>query len=330
MKNRDIIYYRVGLLLIFVFAIVIPTLSFSNQTKGIIINRFDKDMLTYLEAPTTESADRLIKKYPVFLPAFAQTITKNDKDGEYLNELRKYFSHPALNKIYKDAISQFEDLSLVEKEIEAMIGIAQQELGISKVPLFSVHVSGFKENIIYVNNTISLSIDKYLGKEYSGYKGFFKGFQVQQMQPHMLVRDFAKAWMMADFINTERHTENVISEMIEQGKLLYALSVMLPDYNEYDIIGYTESEYQWAINNESKVWQSVNKQNHLNSTDLHVISSYFDERPNKLPMKGAPVKIGAWVGFRIVKKYAEYKKQSLSTILKANPQIMLKESKYKP
>lgn len=329
MKNRDIVN-RIGLLLVFVFIIIGSVLSSNNQAKEIIINRFDKDMLIYLEAPTKEGADKLIKKYPVFLPAFAQTITKNEGQSEYLDELRKYFSHPMLNKIYRDAVLQFNDLSLVEDQLDAMVAIVKQELGVSKTPSFSVHVSGFKENSIYINNTISISIDKYLGKEYSGYKGFFKGFQIQQMQSRMIIRDFAKAWLMADFVKMEDHSENVLSEMIKQGQLLYALSIILPDYSESDIIGYTESEYQWAINNESKVWQSINKQNQLYSADLHIISSYFDEQPITLPMKDTPVKIGAWVGFQIVKKYAENKKQTLGAILKADPQIILKESKYKP
>lgn len=320
------------LLLLFLFTFLTANISWAEirkEREEVIIARFDKDLLEYLDGPSSETGKVLIQKYSIFLPAFAQTIVRNEQNNT-LDELSRYFSHPTLKNLYRNAVAQYNDMSSYEHELSAMLKIAQSELATKRFPNFSVHVSGYRQNVIYINNAISLSIDKYLGLDYSGYKGFFDGYQLYQMQPKMLVRDFTKAWLIADFIKAEKQSPNLLSKMIEEGKLLYALSVLLPDYTENDIIGTTSAEVQKAEDNEDRVWKTIIKGKQLYATDLQIISSYFDEVPKKLSLGEQPMRMGAWIGYQIVKQYSKNSKQSLSTILRTEPQTILKEAKYKP
>lgn len=309
-----------------IFIIINPTLG---ENGRVAISRFDKDLLNYLESPTKENKELLTKKHAPLVTALAQTIT-NNKQEDPIKLLSKYFAHPQLRKIYEDAINRFDDLSQYEQQLTAIAATVRKETGIQSPPAFSVHISGFKENVIYINNVISLSIDQYLGIDYPGYGGFFRGYQLQQMQPKMVVRDFTKAWIIADLVKAGQEAADLLSKMIEQGKVLYTLTVLLPNCPENDIIGYTDQEYQWAADNSGKIWKSIIKQNQLYSTDLQAISIYFDEQPTKLPSEGAPANMGAWLGFQIVKQYSVNSKLPLSSILKADPRTIFKESKYKP
>lgn len=298
------------------------------KNKHVSISRLDKDLFNYLNSPSQELTKSLIDNYPHTLPALAQTINSNNTN--VLEVLQTYFSHPTLIHLYKDALIKFENLENYENALTAMSSIAEKEFGRVDLPQFSTHISGLKENTIYINNTISLSIDKYMGSDYPGYKGYFRPHQLQQMQPKMIVRDMTKAWLMADYVKTENTNGDMLSEIIEHGKLLYALSVLLPTYTEHDLIGYTDQEYNWCTNNHKRLWDAIIKQNHLYTTDRHIIYRYFDEAPNtKAAIKGTPGQIGSWIGLQIVKQYAKESKQNLKAIIRADDRTILKESKYK-
>lgn len=302
----------------------------AGKAQDIKIDRFDKELYNYITAPSKDHAANLTSKHLSLIDALSQTISSNSQKPA-LEILQNYFSHPALNNIYADIIKQYDDLSIYEKELASMIHIAKEELKTNRTPNFSVHISGFKENSIYINNTISLSIDKYMGKDYVPYRRYFRPYQLQQMQPQMIVKDFTRAWLMADYIKTETTQGDMLFEMIEHGKLLYALSILLPQYPESDLIAYTDLEFNWCTSNEKKAWESIVKQNHLYTTDKQVIYNYFNENPlsNKF-LNGAPGQVGSWIGWQIVKQYAKAKKQSLLEIIRTDHQSILKESKYKP
>lgn len=300
------------------------------QAQSVKIERLDKDLYNYINTPTKALEQKIVESHLNLITALSQTINSKS-EGSPIEILQNYFSHPILKSIYGDVINKYKDLSVYEAELNSMLTTAKTELKTSAKPHFAVHVSGFKENSIYINSTISLSLDKYMGIDYAPYRSYFKSYQLQQMQPKMITRDFAKAWLMADFIKTESTQGDLLSEMIEHGKLLYSLSILLPQYSEADLMGYTNNSYNWCVNNEKKVWEAIVKKNHLYSKDKHILYSYFDEKPHSSNFIGESAgQIGAWIGLQIVKQYAKEKKQSLTEILKMDYKTVLKDSKYRP
>lgn len=309
---------------------IIASIAFSTSilhAQTVKIERLDKDLYNYINSPTKDLEKNLIDNHLNLITALSQTISSKES-ANHIESLQNYFSHPVLKSIYANVISKFDNLETYELELTSMLAAARLELKTTSTPHFAVHVSGFKENTIYINNTISLSLDKYMGKDYAPYRGYFKDYQLQQMQPQMIARDFTKAWLMADYIKTESTQGDLLSEMVEQGKLIFALSILLPQYTELDLLGYTNSNYSWCVNNEKKIWESIVKKNHLYNTDKHIVFSYFDEKPNsKTETLGNR---GSWIGLQIVKQYAKEKKQSVLDIIKTDYKTILKESKYRP
>lgn len=317
---RRIIYIFLSLFLSYTTAIA------SDSDKKINILRFDKDLYTYLASSSPSQEKILQTKYSIFLPAFTQTIT--GKSTSSLTPLKEYFSHPQLNEIYKETTKKFEDLSQHETSLQTATNTISRELGISKTPTFVVHVSGFKENVIYVNNTISLSLDKYMGKDWPLYKKYFSPIQTEQMKSQYITRDFIKAWLMADFIKTETTNGNLLSEIIEQGKLLYSLSIALPDWEEKDLLGFNDQQYNLCLTNQKSIWNSLIK-NNLYSTDKQKINYLFEYQGINPSIK-APYNIGSWIGLQIVSKYASETHSLLKDILNTDEKTILRKSKYNP
>lgn len=307
------------------------------QDQSILkIQRFDKDFHSYLANPTEEQYTILRTKYPNFLKAFG-VVTVNLQDEELDNPvlfkqlMEPYFSNAALSKIYADALTLFSDLSTYELELTKANDLIKTYFIGKELPGLSIHVSGFKANTIVLDSIISVSTDKYLGKDYSGYKPFFESYQTIQMELKYIVRDFLKAWLMSEFRETNQR-KDLLSEVIYQGKILYALNELLPEWDESDILGYTEQQQEWCEEHAKDIWKMTIDHNYLFNSDSQVIQKYMEDAPYTAIISAeSPGRVGLWLGLQIIKNYAKNTGHDLQSILlENNNQLLLKSAKYNP
>lgn len=305
--------------------------SDENLQIKVSIIRFDKDAYKYLQQPNAVNESMLRETYPLLLPAFGRVAMDNSDPNTFFASLRDYFSNPALMQIYKDALKIFDDVTKYEEELTKANSLIAEHLKGKKLPNFAMHVSGFRENVIILNNLISISTDKYLGSDYSAYTDFFKPYERQQMQPQYIVRDYLKAWLMSDIIKPDSEDNNLLSAMVNEGKVLYALSSFLPEEEANNIIGYTTSQMNWCKQNEKSTWVSIVKQDYLFSTDNMIITRFINDGASTMTISpNSPGRLGSWVGWQIVKQYAKKKDASLQEIIDSDAQTILKEAKYNP
>lgn len=334
----------------YLIALIVSFISCSNTAKGdshneqksINIERIDKDLYNYLENPTKEKETALYNKYPTLLPALGYVAIQKDfnKDSaDFFSTLTAYYKHPMLLKIYKDALIRYDNTNELEKSLSESTSYLKVLLPKSNIPEFAMHVSGLKENIIYTeDNIVSISIEKYLGKDYRDYQKFFEKYQLQQMQPQMIVRDYLKACLYSinkeeELTNSEgrKSAPNLLSKMIHEGKQLYILSLLLPDYQSYDLIGYTPEQLEWCKKNEKAMWQLFAKQNRLFSTDYQPIANYLEDAPYTPGFSTeSPGRVGQWIGWQIVKAYIKKTNASVQQLIDNSSQNILKDSKYNP
>lgn len=307
----------------------------SKQNLGSMkIERFDKDFYDYLENPTDETENLLEIKYPNFLKAFTSvTVDKSDlepSDSLFFEPLKQYFSNNILRSLYSDELNTFSDLSNYEEELTVANDLVNKNFSGKFLPRFGIHVSGFKANTIVLDDYISISGDKYLGY-HQMYNQFFEPYVLLQMQSKYITRDLIRAWLYTEFKESNER-KSLLSEMIYQGKILFALQKLLPNWSEAEILAYTDSQLKWNNDNNKDIWKKVLNQNHLFSTDFFVIQKYMMDAPYTATISNdSPGRVGDWLGLQIIKSYVDNTNTSLSDLLKEKDnQKILKEAKYNP
>lgn len=330
MKN---ITYLLGFIILSFIGCSGTVKSDNNRTKSekISIIRFDKDIYSYIQQPDSGKEKSLREKYPLLLPAFGQIAMKTNEPDIFFPILKEYFANQSLLKIYKDALFKYEDVSVYEEKLTKVNDLIEENFEGKKLPRLAMHVSGFRANVIIVDNLISLSIDKYMGSDYPAYHEFFQPYERIQMQPEDIVKDYIKAWLMSDIIKTDTDQQNLLTAMVNEGKILYALSILLPDEDPNDLIGYTSEQTAWCKNNEKSIWQTIVKENYLYSTDHMLITRLINDAASTTVVSPqSPGRVGAWMGWQIVNQYAGKKGFLVEDILSMDAQTILKGAKYNP
>ena len=125
----------------------------------------------------------------------------------------------------------------------------------------------------------------------------------------------------------------LMDNMLFRGKVMYLLSIVMPNEKPENLMGYTPEQWKWSTKYEKENWAAIIDQKDLFSTDIQLIRKYMNDAPFTAPIsQESPGRLGTWIGWQIVKSYMEKNTQiSLTDLMKDNNyQKMLEDSGYKP
>jgi hypothetical protein len=125
----------------------------------------------------------------------------------------------------------------------------------------------------------------------------------------------------------------LLAEMLNIGKAYYFVQAVMPCAPDSVIISYTDQQVADVRHNEGRIWAHFIEKGLLYEKSPFVVNKYIGERPNTPEVDAtAPGRIGAWVGWQIVRKYMERHPEVTLPQLMAETDYrkIFNESKYKP
>ena len=189
----------------------------------------------------------------------------------------------------------------------------------------------YREKSIVNDSLVLIALDNYLGAEHEFYQNISM-YIAANMEQHQIVTDVAEGYAKNYMFQTNRKT--LLDEMIYFGKLLYFKDVMIPFKTDAEKIGYTEAQIKWAEVNESPIWSYFVEKELLYSTDDKLLNRFIADAPfSKFYLEfdnESPGRLGQYVGWQIVKAYAETTGKDLMRIMEAKPEELFRKSKFKP
>jgi hypothetical protein len=298
------------------------------------IHRFDKDLLSLDTINMKAGVNSLYAHYPEFLPVFTSEImnTASTDTVAVRNLFYKYLTDTAFTLTNKKTIQTFSDISGIEKQLSTAFTYIHHYFPEVRLPEIYFFVSGFNQSLLMNDKFIGIGTDFYLGSDFPPYKSMSYDYLIKNMRKECLTADLVSALLLRIF--NRNSTENrLLDNILFRGKVLYLMAVILPDEKPESIIGYSADQWKWCKTYEKQIWAAIIDQKHLFSSDILLINKYVNEAPFTSPIsQESPGKLGAWIGWQIVKSYMDKNTTvSLSDLMKENNyQKMLEESGYRP
>ena len=298
------------------------------------IERFDS---LFWGLDTTRLAEEFAKlqaEHPNITPIYTENVVQfGHPDSAITHDTYKLFrSNKEVGKLYEDALKIYADVSDIEKDLTEAFRRAKYFLPQFPTPRVYCHVSGLNQSLIVDEEFISLSIDNYLGADYQLYKeiGIYK-YQRPNMRREKVAPDYITAWLSSEFSNSL--ADNLLSDMIRYGKILYTVSVLLPKTPERVIMGYSEEQWDWVKKNEANMWNALIASKDLYTTSMMIKNQYIGDGPFTKPFtQESPGRAGTYIGWRIVENYMKHNPQiSIQQLLQQpDAQMILNNSNYRP
>jgi hypothetical protein len=314
---------------------------FKIDTSGIKvelnIKRLEVDLFTLNPTKIKENIPAFREKYDGFLPYFGYVINIGEfGDSAWAEGLLKFCTDKFNNEVYASTMQIFPDLQNVERQLTEAFRHYRYYFPRKKVPGVYTCITGFNSSIITSDSVLGIGLDKYLGSDSKYYPALrIYKYQSAKMNPFNIVPDCMYAWATQEWLFKEMdyHSDNVLTEIIHEGKLLFFVKSMLPEYDENLIFGFNSNQMKFCKNNEGQIWQYLLEQNLLFSTDQltrrkltgeAAFTSYFS--------KESPGRAAVWLGYRIIDSFMTNSKGVLLEELMKNTDVqgILEKARYDP
>ena len=330
-----------------IFLIVILFIGCTNS-KGpdvskikvdIPIERFDKDFFSIDTNNIAAGLKGLMTNYPDFYPDFMQQIlgVSGSDTNKITLDVSKLFIGGYLS-IYQNLSKQYSDVVWLQKDIQMAFRYVKYyfpNYKTSKIILFIGPLDA--PGVALTRSGIAIGLHQFGGKDFPAYQSMeaqqlFPGYISRRFEPQYIVVNSMKA-VIEDIYPDKSGGKGLIEQMIEKGKQWWLLDKFLPAKPDSLKTGFTEQQVKWCEANEGMIWNDIiTTQKDLYTKDPMAIQNYIGEAPYTQSLGPAsPGNIGQWIGWQIVKKFADKSSSmSVTDVLKTDSRKILEEAKYKP
>jgi hypothetical protein len=276
-------------------------------------------------------AQQFLARNPLLANQFLQR-RQYPSDAALAATLTRLATNQGLQKLGKETVAEFSSTDTLQLELKQLMQHVRYYFPDFRVPPVKTFVSGLSQDLFVNDSLMVLSLDFFVGPKAS-YRPNVPGYILRRYTPAHLMPTVAQAISSKYNQAPPADKQNMLGEMVQLGKALYFTERVLPCTPDSVLIGYTAKELSNLQYNEGKVWAHFIEKNLIYNTSPFTIQKYVSERPNVPEIdKTAPGRIGAWVGWQIVRKYMDTHPEVTLAQLMANkdPQAILNESRYRP
>lgn len=295
-----------------------------------------------------------IKRLDIAIAEFAltdstarQQICDSFSDG--ISALTVIYPSPADRTRLLDSLSQSSSTRMFMPDIisrlpsldslESVMGSLRQNMSAAfpsvQFPDTYSIISPYNQSVISVDSVMLIALNHYLGTDYEGYI-YFEPYQRVTKTPAHLPYDMAEALIAGTYPYMGRdRQESALGRMLYDGAVVNAVMEVVPRASLSEALGYSDSQLEWAHDNESKAWNQLVTRQLLYSTDPLIAERLVNPSPvTTLIHPDAPGRLGRYIGYRIIRSWLDNGsdrtlEQLLSDGIK-NPQAILLEAKYSP
>lgn len=309
----------------------------SGITVPFEVQRFDRDFFSMDTTNLVAGLDSLQRKYGSFLNDYLFNILSLPPQPDSVPAHVKMFLHD-YRPVYDSVQQHFKNVNAAEKEVVLGLKLIRHYFPAYQVPdkmiCFVGPIEGFG-NVLTASG-LAVGLQQNLGKEFPIYHSDY----LREVYPAYQSRRFEAGYIPAncmrnlldDMYPAGNGNRPLIEQMIELGKRLYVLDILLPETADSIKTGYTQAQLDGCFENEALIWNYFVRNDLLYVTDPLQIRDYVNDGPKTAVLgENSPGCIGQFTGWQIVKKWMEKQKDtSLIHLMETPGKQIFEEAKYKP
>ncbi len=299
------------------------------------IMRFDHDVWTLKDSVSPTALETIRLRYGAFGALYFEEMVHlgSQTDSLFPERIRLFLDHPVVDGAFSQTRALYSDLASEERAFGEAFARYTSFFPDEPLPEFYACVTGFNHSVVTAEGIVAIGLDKYLGSEepYYGRLGLAE-YQRRVMRREYLVPDVMRAIGYARFAKNDS-SENLISDMIFEGRNLYFVKQLLPQFPDTLLFGFTGAQLDWCHAAKSDIWRMLIEQELLFSADRMTrikliqpapFTSYFSTE--------SPGRAAVWLGYEIVRAYMKQNPELSIPHLMAerNYQNILNGSRFKP
>ncbi len=320
----------------------VPDVSHLNPQ----VNLFRLDSIFALsdKEKAIEEVNNFFKNYPAFANVYFKKIVPiySEDPAIFKSNLSDFLDNEKISNLLDTTQVVFPNMNRERADLKKAMSYYMHYFPDAEIPNFYSLISEFGiQSFIFqdgdgleAKDGVGIGLDMFLGKDFN-YKQLdprnpaFSDYITEGYQRNRVIRQSMEV-ILDDQIGTLK-ANNLLAQMINEGKKLYILDKILPFLDDHIVLGFSKEKLQWLKANEIEMWSFFLENDLIYETSVSKTFKYINPSPSSPGMPAeAPGRTGVYIGFKIVERYMS-KNPNISLdelILEDDYQKMIK--KYKP
>lgn len=229
------------------------------------------------------------------------------EDSLNILRIRQFVTDPFLKQIASAVNEKYPDLESLEDSMALMLAHYHHHFPDAKIPVVYTYISGlhYEQPVRLADSVLIIGLDMFLGEDSDFYPQVgMPVFLAARCTPKHILP--ACAAELSYLYNAASNEEDLISQMVVQGKRLYFESLLMPWKDKGTLLNYTSGQYAWCKTNEVELWAFLVDNELIFSNELTIINKLMQDGPftNSFGKESAP-RLGDFVGMRIIESYMQ-------------------------
>lgn len=282
-----------------------------------------------LELDTWQSTEKFLGEHRVFADYFLHA-NQYPHDSILAKRLFRLLNAPAIDTLFIETREKFANMDDILEEFKQAYQIIKYHYPETRVPRLETVVTAFYNDLYISDSLIIVGLDYFLGEDATfrpdEHQYILKRFKKESLMPTVL------NFVSNEFNQIDRMHNSLIADMINIGKSYYFTSQVMPCTPDSLIIGYTAEEMKLVNENQEIIWANLIENELLYETNDYMKNKFIGERPNVSEIsEKCPGRVGAWVGWEIVKAYMDKNSVSITELMaETDAHKIFQQAKYRP
>ena len=248
------------------------------------------------------------------------------------NRLFRLLKQPSIDTLIDETKSYFSNFDENVAELKSAYQFIKFHYPDAKVPKIQTIVTGFYNDMYISDSLIVLGLDYFAGENGRYHPNDIPRYIVKRYMKESLT-PILLSFVSNEFNVADNSHGTLLADMVNRGKSYYFVEKALPCKADSLIIGYATKELVDVKKNQEIIWANIIENEMLYETSHFLKNKFIGERPNIAEIsENCPGRVGAWIGWQIVRKYMDQNPTVTFTELMAEKDAhkIFQLSNYKP
>lgn len=197
--------------------------------RTVTVQRYDRLECLYLTTGDFSALQQMNTGYPRQTRTLIEDVVKIGRadDPEINHKFLAYFQDSTLQSLISEAQQQYAQMDDIEEELSDAFAWLCKEIPGFVVPTVYAQVSSLDQSIVVAGDQLGISLDKYLGSDYSLYQRPDYGYtdhQRQMMRRQCIVPDCLSFYLLSLYPMPAGSDSSQVARDMHMGKIQWVVN----------------------------------------------------------------------------------------------------------
>ena len=191
--------------------------------------RYDRLESQYLTTGDFSALQQMNMDYPMETRTLIEDVLRLGEvnDPRINSKFLAFFQDSTLQAIVSDAESQYANMDDINTKLNSAFMKLKEHIPDMPVPKVYSQIGALDQSIVVGNQSIGISLDKYLGKDYHLYKKYYLPSQRETMTREYIVPDCLSFYLLALYPMHDFEGRTQLERDMHIGKIMWVCNVAL-------------------------------------------------------------------------------------------------------